>query len=65
MVIDGEEQLLGHWNLGRVDLITEQLAACNRRLVHGLPSILRSGVLGRQSRRSQGGAGGVPADQER
>lgn len=44
--IDGVEYLKGHWNMGRIDLVTRQLEDCARRLATGSPGLVRSGVLG-------------------
>jgi hypothetical protein len=44
--IGGVEYLKGHWNMGRVDLVTAQLEDCAQRLATGAPGIVRSGVLG-------------------
>jgi len=44
--IDGVEYLKGHWNMGRVDLVTRQLEDCARRLAAGTPGLVRSGVIG-------------------
>jgi hypothetical protein len=44
--IDGVEYLKGHWNMGRIDLVTRQLEDCARRLAAGAPGLVRSGVLG-------------------
>lgn len=44
--VDGQEYLKGHWNMGRIDLVTHQLEDCLARLANGGPGIIRSGVLG-------------------
>lgn len=43
--IDGVEHVLGWWNLGRVDLVTDQAEDCARRLRDDGPGLIRSAVL--------------------
>ncbi|HEY4332794.1 MAG TPA: hypothetical protein VGM78_09500 [Ilumatobacteraceae bacterium] len=45
--IDGTEYLLGQWNLGRVDLLTDEIEDCAARLRAAGPGIVRSAIFDR------------------